>query len=225
MLSIVIPTLNAETTLPRTLGSIGAPDDLPVQVIVVDGGSTDATPALARQGGARVLASAPGRGRQLAAGADATETPWLLFLHADSTLPRTWAADVRRFIDEQHRADLAAYFQLRFDTDQGGAARVAALANWRARTLALPYGDQGLLIHRDLYTDVGGYRVDQPLMEDVDLVRRIGPMRLRPLRSAITSSAARYQRDGWWARPMRNLACLSLYLLGVSPQRLKALYK
>ena len=87
----------------------------------------------------------------------------------------------------------------------------------------LPYGDQGLLIHRDLYRAVGGYR-RLPLMEDVDLVRRIGRDNLVPLAADALTSAARYRRDGWLLRPLRNLTCLTLYFAGVPPQTLQRLY-
>ncbi|MEE8246899.1 MAG: glycosyl transferase family 2, partial [Alphaproteobacteria bacterium] len=87
----------------------------------------------------------------------------------------------------------------------------------------LPYGDQGLLIHRDLYSRVGGFR-PLPLMEDVDIVRRIGARRLVVLEAAALTSAARYRRAGYLRRSLRNLACLGLYFLGVPPRLLVRLY-
>ena len=94
---------------------------------------------------------------------------------------------------------------------------------WRCRVLALPYGDQGLLIARSLLDSVGGVR-PMPLMEDVDLVRRLGRARLTALPSAALTSAARWERDGWTRRSARNLACLSLYLAGVPPRLIARLY-
>jgi hypothetical protein len=93
----------------------------------------------------------------------------------------------------------------------------------RVRWLRLPYGDQGLLISRALYEAVGGYH-PLPLMEDVDLVRRIGRGRLRVLDVAAVTSAERWRRDGWLGRSLRNLSCLALYTLGVSPERIARLY-
>jgi len=221
MLSIIIPTLNAEATLPQVLSCCSDAHDM----LIVDGGSTDTTTRIATDFGAQVVMSEPGRGRQLALGADHAKTSWMLFLHADTRLPKDWQADVERFISQKRNQGLAAYFRLAFDSTGGGAHRVAALANWRAQTLGLPYGDQGLLIHKDLYNQVGGYRTDQNLMEDVDLVRRIGPMRLKPLRATITTSATKYHRDGWWGRPLTNLTCLTLYLLGARQSWIERLYR
>ena len=225
MLSIIIPTLNAETTLTETLASVQASAPPLLEVLVIDGGSTDLTQRVAADHGAKFVSCDPGRGRQLALGAEQALGPWMLFLHADSRLPQDWETDVSRFITAERNAGLAAHFRLRFDDRSGAARRVAALANWRAKALGLPYGDQGLLIHKDLYAQVGGYQDDQNLMEDVDLVRRIGPMRLKALRASITTSTAKYRRDGWWARPLRNLACLSLYLLGARQSWIERLYR
>ena len=94
---------------------------------------------------------------------------------------------------------------------------------WRAETLALPYGDQGLLIKRDFYRSLGGFR-ELPLMEDVDLVRRIGRRRLVTLPIAARTSAARWRAEGWATRSLRNITCLSLYFLGVPPRLLLRLY-
>ena len=118
----------------------------------------------------------------------------------------------------------AGFFRLAFTGDDKRAARVARLANFRARAFGLPYGDQGLLIARDLYDRLGGYR-DLPLMEDVDLVRRIGAKNLRELDAVAATSPARYERDGWIARPLRNLSILALWFLGVPPATLARLYR
>ena len=232
-LSLIIPALNAAQSLDATLDAAldtalrvtgDAPAALDLDLVVIDGGSTDATRATAQARGARLFESAPGRGRQLAAGARHADADWLLFVHADTRLPAHWADVVTRFIADPLNAERAGYFRLRFDVSSAGARRVAALANWRARTFGLPYGDQGLLIHRTLYDAVGGYG-DLALMEDVELVRRIGPMRLRPLPATVVTSAAKYQTGGWWARPARHLACLALYLAGAPQGWIERLYR
>jgi len=224
-LSIVIPALNAGARVAKTIASIGeATPAMRVEVIVADGGSDDDTRARAAAAGAMVVRAPRGRGLQLAAGAARASGRWLLFLHADTTLPPSWRAMVEAFMRGETPAQKAAHFRLAFDDASRGARRVAALANWRARTLGLPYGDQGLLLSRALYDALGGYR-DMPIMEDVDIVRRIGKARLVELPAAVITSAERYRRDGFTQRPMRNLGLLALYFLGVAPDRLARLYR
>jgi len=224
-LSIVIPALDAAATLAATLRSLeeGRQNGSLGEVLVVDGGSRDETRAVAQTGGARVLDCAPGRGGQLAMGAAAATSPWLLFLHADTVLGEGWIAAARDFMGAPGSDTRAAVF--RFALDDGGprARRIERLARWRGRVLALPYGDQGLLISRRLYDALGGF---QPLalMEDVEFVRRIGRRRLLELEVSAVTSAARYREGGWCLRPLRNLAILSLYFLGVAPETLKRLY-
>ncbi len=215
-LSIVVPALNAERFLPACLAALGAWEG--AERLLVDGGSTDATQAVARDHGFRVIEAPRGRGPQLRAGAAAATGDWLLFVHADTVLSPGWVAAVTGFTGQ------AGYFRLAFAGDDKRAARVARLANFRARMFGLPYGDQGLLIARDLYDRLGGYR-DLPLMEDVDLVRRIGAKNLRELDAVAATSPARYERDGWIRRPLRNLSILALWFLGVSPETLARLYR
>ena len=224
MLSIVIPTLNAADSLPGTLASLGEARiaGLAHEIVVSDGGSHDGTVEIARQAGARVVIGARGRGAQLARGAEAANGGWLLFLHADTRLAPGWLVPVRAFMGPGGRR--AAYFRFALDDPHPAARRIEALARWRCARLALPYGDQGLLIARKTYDAIGGFK-PLPLMEDVDLVRRLGRRNLVPLDHLAVTSAQRYRRDGWWARPSRNLVCLSLYFLGVPPSRLQRLYR
>jgi rSAM/selenodomain-associated transferase 2 len=221
MLSVVIPTLNAAASLPSTLA--GLADPLVAEIIVSDGGSSDATAALAVRAGARVVEAARGRGAQLAAGAAAARGDWLLFLHADTRLEPGWTAAVRRFCADPATADRAAYFRFALDDDAPAARRLEALVAWRCHAWALPYGDQGLLIRAATYRALGGF-APLPLMEDVDFVRRLGRARLVGLPVKAISSAVRYRRGGYLARPLRNLACLGLYFAGLSPERLARLY-
>lgn len=220
-IDIVIPTLNAGGTLGSTLAARLTHPDLAFSTTICDGGSRDATVAIARRAGAAVVTAAPGRGSQLAAGAAASVAPWLLFLHADTRLGADAADIIALFVGSG--AGKAGYFRLRFDASEPGARRVERLAAWRCHALGLPYGDQGLLISRAHYERLGGFR-PLPLMEDVDLVRRIGRNDLVPLEADAITSAARYRRDGWWFRPLRNLTCLSLYFAGLPPQALRRLY-
>jgi rSAM/selenodomain-associated transferase 2 len=213
MLSVVIPTLNAADGLEMTIASVAEADE----IVVVDGQSNDGTPEIARALGARVVRAPRGRGAQLAAGTIAARGEWLLLLHADTRLDAGWRN--ARVAPEQ-----AAYFRFSLDSDDPRARRLERLVAWRCRVLALPYGDQGLLIHRGLLEAVGGIR-PLPLMEDVDLVRRLGGRRLVGLDIAATTSAAKWQREGWHRRTLRNLACLSLYFAGVPPRLIARLYE
>ena len=223
-LDVVIPTLNAAPFLARTLAAVGAGTTGGAMTITVcDGGSHDGTVAIARHGGAAVVTAAAGRGNQLATGAAAGNAPWLLFLHADSVPGRGWIDAVKGFMSTPANARRAGYLHLRFDTHDPRARRVERLAAWRCRILGLPYGDQGLLIARAFYEDLGGFRPLQ-LMEDVDLVRRIGRRNLVLLGADAVTSAERYERDGWLWRPLRNLSCLVLYLVGLSPRLVARLY-
>jgi rSAM/selenodomain-associated transferase 2 len=231
-LSIVIPTLNAADTLPACLAALapavgtapgGPPRARIAEMIVADGGSRDGSRAVARRFGARVLRVPPGRGRQLRAGAAAAKGDWLLFLHADTVLGAGWAGAAARFAADPGNARRAAAFRFALDDRSPGARRMERLVAWRCRALRLPFGDQGLLIGRALYDELGGFR-PLPLMEDVDLVRRIGPGRLALLDAPAVTSAARYRSQGYWLRPLRNLALLGLYFLGVPPRLLVRLY-
>jgi rSAM/selenodomain-associated transferase 2 len=216
-LSVVLPVLDAGAELAATLATL----DASCEILVVDGGSK--APPQAGVGW-RVLSAPRGRGTQLAAGAEAASGDWLLFLHADTTLSPDWRAAIAAFAGDPANAEKAGYFRLAFATVDPRGARVAALANWRARVFGLPYGDQGLLIARSFYANLGGYR-PIPLMEDVDLVRRIGKQRLVELAAVATTSAKRYARAGWWLRPLRNLLCLALYFAGLSPRAIARLYR
>ncbi len=222
---MVIPAYQAAGELRRALAALAAARraGLVAEVVVADGGSSDATPSVAAGGGARLVVAARGRGSQLAAGAEAASSPWLLFLHADTALEAGWEAAARSFMAAAGSAQRAAVFRFVVVDEDVAARRLEALVAWRCRVLGLPYGDQGLLIHRDLYKRVGGFR-PLPLMEDVDIVRRIGARRLVVLEAAALTSAARYRRAGYLRRSLRNLACLGLYFIGVPPRLLVRLY-
>ncbi len=223
-LSIIIPALNAATDLPLCLNSLlpGLETGLIREVILVDGGSSDDTTHVAEKTGATILISPkPGRAKQLIHGAASARGDWLLFLHADTALSRDWAERASAHIAQA--PGRAAAFTLAFRSDQPIARTVAARANWRARTLGLPYGDQGLLISRKLYDEIGGYP-DVPLFEDVKLVQAVSKSRLSHLSAEARTSAAKYQRDGWRKRSWRNAFLITRYLLGASPEKLAKLY-
>ena len=218
--SVIIPTLNAVHSLPATVAALETGRGIDAELVVVDGGSTDGTVEMARTLGAHLVHAKRGRGSQLRAGAFRAEGPWLLFLHADTTLGAGWPRDVAGLAGTPQRV---GWFRFALDDDSARARCLERLVHWRSRWLGLPYGDQGLLIHCDLYNRLGGFP-DIPLMEDVALVRRIGRARLVALPTPAVTSAARYRRDGYLLRSMRNLLCLTLYGLGVPPRWIARLY-
>lgn len=213
-ISAVIPVLNAAHLLPSLLAQLGGLGE----VVLADGGSTD---GVTERTGVRVVSAPRGRGTQLAAGAAAARGEWLLFMHADTRLEAGWEAAVEAALA---RPGAAHHFRFALDDESRQARRLEAAVAWRCRWLALPYGDQGLLISRRLYDAVGGY-APIPLMEDVDLVRRLGRARLAEMPARAITSATRWRRDGWWRRSVRNLMTLGLYVAGVSPERLARFYR
>jgi rSAM/selenodomain-associated transferase 2 len=216
-LSVIIPALNVARTLPACMARLEGASE----VIMVDGGSTDDTRQIGEEHGAKVLSAPKGRGVQLRAGAEAAQGAWLLFLHADTLLDAGWLEAVRR-----HMADApgtAASFRFALASPAWQARLIEAGVAARVRLFGLPYGDQGLLVPRSLYEEIGGYK-PMPLMEDIDLVRRIGRRRLRVLDADAVTSAERWQREGWLRRSGRNLLCLGLYEAGLSAERVAKLY-
>lgn len=217
MISVIIPTLDAEAGLAQALGALvpAALDGLIREVIVVDGGSRDRTAEIADDAGVTFLTCSGGRGCQLAAGAAQARFPWLLFLHADTVLDPGWEREASAFmeaVDSGRRPPTAAAFRFTLD-DEGLRPRLLErLVALRCALLRLPYGDQGLLVQKRLYAEIGGYPAS-PLMEDVGLILRLGRRRVSLLRARAVTSAARYRRDGYTRRSLRNLACLTLFFL------------
>lgn len=228
MISVVIPTLNAEAHLARCLTALvpAAVDGVVREVVIVDGGSSDATAKIADDAGATFIKAERGRGQQLAAGAAAAKSRWLLFLHADTVLQPGWEEEVLHFmrdVDFGERRAAAAVFRFALNDTGFWAGYLQAMVRLRCGLFALPYGDQGLLISRQLYDAIGGYR-PLTLMEDVELVRRLGRRRLAFLRARAVTSATRYRQGGYPLRMLRNLTCLGLFYLRVPTRYIARLY-
>jgi glycosyltransferase involved in cell wall biosynthesis len=192
MISVVIPTLNAQTTLPRCFDSLIAATVQGVvrEVIVADGGSGDDTLIIADAAGARIKKGGKSRASQFIAGAQAARQEWLLFLHPETALEPGWDVEAEAFITHSTlEKPQAATFRFGLDDFDYGARRSEALAALRCWAFKLPYGNQGLLIPKRLYKQVGGYR--DVAREDVDIVRRIGPRRLVMLRARAVNKRRR----------------------------------
>lgn len=220
MISIIIPSLNAERSLAACLDAlIGATvDGLVREVIVVDGGSSDRSLEIADGYGATVLSSAPGRGVQLNKGSTAAKSDWLLFLHADTVLEDGWIEEVRAFIDQEKYE--AGVFTLSFIPRNWKSQMVAFGAMVRTRWFRSPYGDQGLLISRKAYDEVGGFS-KIPLFEDVDFIDRFRRIKdrhaLHIFQSKAHSSAARYESSGYFRRVLNNFILMVRYRFGALP--------
>jgi hypothetical protein len=222
-LSIIIPTLNAGDGFALTLGALGPGLEAGLirEVVISDGGSQDATHAIADSAGAVWLSGPAGRGGQLARGAAQAGGQWLLFLHADTYLGEDWPHAVLAHM--RNHPDKAGYFRLAFRAEGILARLVAGWANLRSRRLNLPYGDQGLLIHRDLYERIGGF-ADIPLMEDVAIAQALKG-HLVAIEATAFTSAERYEAQGWLRRGARNLVTLTRYLCGARPETLTKAYE
>lgn len=230
-LVVVIPALNAADRLPACLSSLheGRRAGLVRAVVLADGGSDDRTPRVASAAGCAVLHTAPGRGGQIAAGAEAARAfahpgDWLLVLHADTFLEPGWSVVAWRAMEQTLEAPRAFHFRFALDDGAPAARRLERQVNWRSRALALPYGDQGLLIGAAFLDLLGGFR-PWPLFEDVDIVRRIGRRRLAGLPVRAVTSAERFQREGYLARSAKNLVLLTRYFLGARPEALARAYR
>lgn len=217
-ISVVIPAFNEEACLGQTLEMVSGLQ--PYEVIVVDGGSTDNTRAIAIKT-ARVLDAERGRGTQQAAGAELATGDVLWFLHADS-LP---AADALSAIEATLQDERVAggNFSLCFDGEIRSARQLTAIYPW-LRLLGLCYGDSGIFLRREVYRKIGGFR-PYPLFEDIDLVRRVrrsGSFRTLP--QELVTSSRRFENRNFALVFAEWTALQLLYWAGVSPWRLARLY-
>ncbi len=220
-ISIVIPALNEAENLPCALETAQTATN--VEVVVVDGGSSDATTAVAADGGARVVASEPGRSHQQNQGAIAASGPILLFLHADTRLPAGFDQIVRQTLAQP--GVVAGAFELRIDGAGPGLRWVEWGVNLRSRSLQLPYGDQAIFLTAAVFRRLGGFP-DLPMMEDFELVRRLrrqGKVAIAP--AAVVTSDRRWRRLGILRTTLANQAMVAGYLLGIDPHRLAQWYR
>ena len=217
---MIVPACNEAAALPETLRI--ARGDGHVEIIVVDGGSRDATRQIAEAHGARVLRTERGRARQMNAGRAAATGEVLLFLHADTQLPADYARHVRETLDRP--GVVAGAFRLRIDGPDTPLRIIERMRNLRARCLQMPYGDQAIFLRAETFDLVGGFP-ELPIMEDFELMRRLrrrGRIGIAP--SAVLTSARRWKSRGPWRSVCLNQLVVACYLLGVSPTRLATWY-
>jgi rSAM/selenodomain-associated transferase 2 len=219
-LSVVIPALDEADQVVGAIESASAPG---VEIVVVDGSSTDATRERAAAAGARVVVSSPGRAEQLAAGVDATRGDAVLFLHADTRLPSGFESAVEKALCDA--GTIGGSFRFRFDQRSPALRFVEWGARLRVALFGLPYGDQALFVSRQTLKAIGGVPT-APIMEDLDLVkamRRRG--RLARLDLPVVTSARRYQSGGVLRMMFRNWLAAGAWWLGMDRECIAEWYR
>ena len=219
-ISIIIPTLNSETDLIETLGSLfeGIENNLIRELIISDGGSTDKTKFIANEVGAIIVEGSYGRGQQISKGVDKSQGDWILILHADTSLSLDWSVKLLQKIDK----NFAYHFKLKFKSKSFFARILEYWAQIRSKFLSLPYGDQGFLIHRDLLDTVGEFP-KIPIMEDVALAGKLKG-KIKSLDMIAHTSAEKYHKNGWLRQSMTNFFIVTQYRLGKDPYQLSKFY-
>jgi rSAM/selenodomain-associated transferase 2 len=220
-ISVIIPTLNESENISRTLNALG---DIPdVETIIVDGGSTDGTIEKAISFGARLVETEPCRAKQMNRAAKDAHGEILIFLHADTVLPKGFDHAVR---DLMSRPEVAlGAFSFRADYDRFGMRAIERLANMRSRWLGRPYGDQALFVRTGQFMEAGGFP-EIPLMEDLEFVTRMRREgKVVTLREKAVTSARRWRERGLLRTTLLNQWILLAHGMGVSPQRLARWYR
>ena len=228
-LSIVVPVLDEAAIVETALQSLAPLRARGVEVVVVDGGSRDATAALAAPWVDSVIAGPRGRAAQMNTGAQQARGSVLLFLHIDTALPADAdalvAAALRAPAAPAHPEATWGRFDVRITGRSIWLAVVAALMNGRSRLTGIATGDQAIFMTREAFDAVGGFP-DQPLMEDVEMsrrLRRVGPPAC--LHARVTTSGRRWETRGIWRTIVLMWRLRLLYAIGVAPERLARSYR
>ncbi len=219
-ISVIIPVLNEAAAIERTVDRVK--EAAGIEVIVVDGGSEDATVKLAQAMGVEVIISSPGRAVQMNVGAAIAKGDILLFLHGDSYLPYGYKDLVNSALAKPYT--IAGAFQLGIDADQLGVRLVEKMANLRSQFLGMPYGDQAIFLKASVFQEVGGFP-NLPIMEDFELMRqlrKLGKVNIVPAK--VITSGRRWLKLGVFKTTLINQVAIIGYFLGVSPSKLRDWY-
>ncbi len=222
LISIIIPVLNEAAIIEKILWQLK--NNPQVEIIVVDGGSSDRTVDLARQMAVTVITVANlGRSAQMNAGALIAQGEYLLFLHVDTQLPANYSELVIKTLARPQV--IAGAFELGIDSAAKSLRLVELFVKMRSHLCSLPYGDQAIFLSKKVFTEIGGFP-NLPIMEDFELVqrlKRLGKIAIAPAR-AITSPR-RWQKLGVWRTTLINQLVIIGYYLGISPVKLKNFYR
>ena len=219
-ISIVIATLNSENTIHNLIKSLK--NTFP-EIIIIDANSRDGTIKICKKYTNKIYYSSPGRGLQLHIGSKKSNSEWILFLHSDSVLDPNCIEKIDHFIKNLQNVNKAGVFKLKVDHKNYIARIIEKYANARSKLLGLPYGDQGLLISRNFYNKIGGYK-PLSIMEDVNIIRTIGPKNISILEAYIKTSPENYIKDGWIIRSFKNIFCLILYFFKFNNRTIYKIY-
>jgi rSAM/selenodomain-associated transferase 2 len=224
LISIVIPTYNEAGNIDELLQELVTIPE--VEIIVVDGGSSDRTPELVAEYPVKFIVTHPGRASQMNLGAKAAQGEILLFLHADSRLPEDFVQLITK-IFRLHQSEkwIAGAFELEISGDLPGLRMVEKLVHWRSHLLQFPYGDQGIFLRAETFAEVGGFP-DLPIMEDFQLVRqlqKLGKIAIVPAK--IKTSPRRWQKLGVWQTTIINQLVIVAFFLRISPEKIANFYR
>ena len=222
--SIIVPVLNEQGQINSFIEKIKDQDfDGYYEIIIVDGDPQCGTINAITDNSVLCITSTRGRGRQMNAGAAAACGEILIFLHADTTLPDNALRKISQTLQDQ--GFVGGAFDLKIDSDRLLLKYISARASLRSRWNRIPYGDQAIFIREKYFNQIGGFK-DIPLMEDVDLMRRIKKdgKKIVILPDKVTTSARRWENEGALYTSMRNLIFVRLFYIGISPHKLAKYY-